>query len=79
MIIEEDYNKMEELYKDKGEVSSMLVTAINNEKQKLRNEGKEENQIEIVTNMYKKGLNMNDIFNFTNISIEKIKEILKIN
>lgn len=81
-IEQEDYNRMEELYKDKSEVSSMLVTALNNEKQRLRNEGEligiEKNQVQIVTNMYTNGMPINDISKFTNIALEKIKEILKL-
>ncbi|MFN8577937.1 MAG: hypothetical protein U0354_13885 [Candidatus Sericytochromatia bacterium] len=44
-IVEEDYKEMEALYKDKGEVSSMLVTAINNEKQRLINIGLEKKEV----------------------------------
>ncbi|MFN8575875.1 MAG: Rpn family recombination-promoting nuclease/putative transposase [Candidatus Sericytochromatia bacterium] len=77
-IIEDDYKKMEELYKDKGEVSSMLVTSINNERQRLRNEGKEETYIELIQNMYNKGFNFELISDITNFSIDKIKEILKV-
>lgn len=78
-IIKEDYDKMEELYKDKGEVSSMLVTAINNEKQRLKNEGKEEKLVEIITNMYNEGFDFNIISKISNLSVEKIKELLKLN
>ncbi|MFN8577007.1 MAG: Rpn family recombination-promoting nuclease/putative transposase [Candidatus Sericytochromatia bacterium] len=77
-IVEEDYKEMESLYKDKGEVSSMLVTAINNEKQKLINIGRNEEKIELITNMYKKGFNFELISDIANISIDKIKEILKL-
>lgn len=74
----EDYSEMENLYKNKGEVSSMLVTTINNEKQKLINIGIEKNQIEIINNMYNEGFDFSIISKISNISIEKIKEILKL-
>lgn len=77
-ILEDDYKEMETLYKDKSEVSSMLVTAINNEKQKLINIGIEKNQIEMITNMYNNGMNINDIAKFTGIVIDKIRDILKL-
>lgn len=73
-IKEDDYSKMEELYKDKSEVSSMLVSAINKEKQKLKNEGK----IELIQNMYKNGMDVSDISKFTDISNDEIKKILNL-
>lgn len=79
----EDYNKMENLYKDKSEVSSMLITALNNEKQRLKKEGEVLGAIvkeaEIITNMYKKGFNFETISDIVNLSVDKIKEILKVN
>lgn len=74
----EDYSEMENLYKNKGEVSSMLVTTINNEKQKLINIGIEKKEAEIITNMYNEGFDFSVISKISNISIEKIKEILKL-
>lgn len=45
-IKEDDYKKMETLYKDKGEISSMLVTALKKEKKRLREEAIAEGKAE---------------------------------
>ena len=52
----------------------MLITAKLKEKERIINE----RNFEIITNMYKKGFNFETILEIVNLSVDKIKEILKL-
>ena len=86
-----DYKALEELYRTKEEVNSMLLTAIRKEKQDLINQGKiegkiegesigiEKGKIETAINMIKKGFDNNMVNEITGLSIEKIESLRKNN
>ncbi|MFN8576944.1 MAG: Rpn family recombination-promoting nuclease/putative transposase [Candidatus Sericytochromatia bacterium] len=67
----------EELGFEKGYVKGEFI-GIQKGKIEGKIEGKEERNFEIITNMYSKGFSFDTISDISNLSVEKIKNILKI-
>lgn len=78
-----DYNIIESIYSTREEVSSMMLTAIRKEKEKLRKEGEQigivkgENKksIKIATEMLKKGFELKLISELTGLSEEEVNRL----
>ena len=70
-----DNSKIEEMYKTKEEVNSMLLTAIRKEKQQLINQGEAIGITKTALNMIKKNFDNETINEITGLSINKIIEL----
>jgi len=85
------YDLLNIIYSNENEASSMFADLVNQERIKLKEEGKIEGEFigiqkgkietisSIVQNMYKKGFKLDNISEIVNISINELKKILKIN
>jgi predicted transposase/invertase (TIGR01784 family) len=71
-IPEEDYDKLDKVYKSKEEAQAMLITAIKKEKQEIFEKGKLEGQIQTAQKMLAKGFEVSLIAEITGLSDEEI-------
>lgn len=76
----DDFAKVEQEYRTKEEVTSMLVKALERERETIRQQGietgKEERNREIVRAMARKGLTLSLIAEVTQLALEEIERLL---
>ena len=70
-----DYAKLEEIYRNKMEVKSMVSTLTKTEREKLQTESKLEGKLEVAKQMKLDGMSIAQISKYTGLSIEEIEKL----